>query len=197
MDAGDWDARYRDSPDPWGQDPAGTITQRLAGRTPGRAVDLACGDGRHARWLHRSGWSVTGVDYSAVAIEQARATDPDGGIDWQVGDVTAWTPDGPVDLVLMSFLHLPTDELAAQVARAAQWLAPDGTVLYLGHSLENYHRGVGGPPDPAILPTISDLASAAEGLRVHALEHVCRPAGGGVAVDILLEASRWELATHR
>ncbi|MFC4602632.1 class I SAM-dependent methyltransferase [Rhodococcus kronopolitis] len=197
MDAVDWDARYRDSPDPWGQDPAATITERLAGRIPGHAVDLACGDGRHARWLHRSGWTVTGVDYSAVAIEAARATDPDGGIDWQVGDVTRWAPAGPVDLVLMSFLHLPVAELVEQVARAARWLAPGGRLLYLGHSLENYHRGVGGPPDPAILPDIGDLARAADGLRVHALEHVCRQVGDAVAIDILLEASRWEPPRHR
>ncbi|MFC9787585.1 class I SAM-dependent methyltransferase [Rhodococcus sp. NPDC127528] len=197
MDASAWDDRYRDRPDPWGAEPAETIRERLADAMPGRAVDLACGDGRHARWLDRAGWTVTAVDYSAVAIEQARGRDPERRIDWQVGDVTEWSPDGPVDLVLLSFLHLPIEQLQAQIARAASWLAPGGRLLYLGHSLENYHRGVGGPPDPAILPTIADLARAADGLRVDALEHVCRTVDAGTAVDILLDARPWGLAPHR
>ncbi|MGW5076015.1 class I SAM-dependent methyltransferase [Rhodococcus sp. NPDC004095] len=197
MDAAAWDERYRDRPDPWGSEPAETIRQRLAGAAPGRAVDLACGDGRHARWLDRHGWTVTAVDHSAVAIEQARDKDTDGRIDWQVGDVTDWAPAGPVDLVLLSFLHLPIALLRELIAAAAGWLAPGGRLVYLGHSAENYHRGVGGPPDPAILPGIADLAAAAEGLRVHALEHVLRPQGDGTAVDILLDASPWELPPHR
>lgn len=35
---------------------------------PGRALDLACGTGRHALWLASEGWSVTAVDGSAAAI---------------------------------------------------------------------------------------------------------------------------------
>lgn len=197
MDASDWDTRYRDRPDPWGSEPAETIRQRLGDATPGTAVDLACGDGRHARWLARMGWTVTAVDHSEVAIEQAREKDADGLIDWRVADVTDWAPGRQVDLALLSFLHLPTDDLRALVARAAGWLAPGGRLLYLGHSIENYHRGVGGPPDPAILPGIADLASASAGLRIHALEHVLRPQGDGTAVDVLLDASPWQLLEHR
>ncbi|GAA4477999.1 hypothetical protein GCM10023094_21220 [Rhodococcus olei] len=197
MDAAAWDARYRDRPDPWGSEPADTVRQRLAGAAPGRAVDLACGDGRHARWLARAGWTVTAVDHSAVAIEQARDRDPEARIGWQVGDVVDWEPAGEVDLVLLAFLHLPTEHLQALLTRAAGWLAPGGRLLYLGHSIENYHRGVGGPPDPAILPGIADLAPAAAGLRVDALEHVRHPQGDGTAVDILLDASRWDLPEHR
>jgi SAM-dependent methyltransferase len=29
---------------------------------PGRALDLACGSGRHSRWLTSLGWEVTSVD---------------------------------------------------------------------------------------------------------------------------------------
>lgn len=197
MDASEWDARYRDRPDPWGDEPAETIRARLADVTPGRALDLACGDGRHARWLDRGGWVVTAVDHSQVAIDQARAKDPQRRIDWRVGDVTEWTPDAPVDLVLLSFVHLPLDGLRDLIARAASWLSPGGRLLYLGHSIENYHRGVGGPPEPSILPGIVDLAAAAAGLRVDALEHVQRAQGDGTAVDILLDVSVWDLPEHR
>ncbi len=71
MDAHDWDERYRAVTEPWGIDPAGTVATRIADLQPGTAIDLACGDGRHARWMAGQGWSVTAVDYSSVAIDLA------------------------------------------------------------------------------------------------------------------------------
>ncbi|WP_314676469.1 SAM-dependent methyltransferase [uncultured Rhodococcus sp.] len=145
MDARDWDERYRAVTEPWGVDPAGTVATRISDLRPGTAIDLACGDGRHARWMAGQGWSVTAVDH-----------------------------------------------LAATLNRVGQWVAPGGRVLYLGHSIENFHRGVGGPPEPTILPGISDLARAAEGSRVYALEHVVRSQDGKTAIDVLLEFGPWE-----
>ncbi len=75
MDARDWDERYRAVTEPWGVDPAGTVATRISDLRPGTAIDLACGDGRHARWMAGQGWSVTAVDYSSVAIDLARASD--------------------------------------------------------------------------------------------------------------------------
>jgi SAM-dependent methyltransferase len=40
---------------------------------PGRALDLACGPGRHALFLARRGWRVTAVDSSAVGLAAFRA----------------------------------------------------------------------------------------------------------------------------
>ena len=38
---------------------------------PGRALDLACGEGRNAVWLAQKGWRVTAVDFSPVALAKA------------------------------------------------------------------------------------------------------------------------------
>ncbi|MCE4264068.1 class I SAM-dependent methyltransferase, partial [Rhodococcus globerulus] len=119
MDASDWDERYRAVTQPWGIDPAGTVATRVADLDPGTAVDLACGDGRHARWLAEHGWSVTGVDYSSVAIDRARSADVDSAVKWEVGDATSWTTESDVDLVLVSFLHLPLAELVDTLRRVA------------------------------------------------------------------------------
>jgi SAM-dependent methyltransferase len=38
------------------------------GVPPGRALDLACGEGRHALWLRDRGWKVTAVDIAVGNI---------------------------------------------------------------------------------------------------------------------------------
>ena len=48
--------------------PAIEITESLHGLEPGRALDLACGSGRHAIWLRDLGWAVTAVDLAIDPI---------------------------------------------------------------------------------------------------------------------------------
>ena len=200
MDSADWNARYLAQPDAWGTTPAARVvaevtTARDSGLAIGTAVDLACGDGRHARWLAAHGWQVRAVDFSEVAIEQARSKDSDegrsGSVDWVVGDAITWTPPEPVDLVVVGFLHLELDVLADVLHRAGTWLRPGGHLVYLGHAAENLRRGVGGPQDPTVLPGIADLAPGARELEVISLRHDLRPAGKATAVDVLLHARAW------
>lgn len=51
--------------------PAPELTAALADLAPGRALDLACGSGRHARWLIDRGWNVTAVDREPAEIPGA------------------------------------------------------------------------------------------------------------------------------
>ncbi len=44
------------------------IFETLRDVPAGRALDLACGNGRHAAWLQERGWSVTAVDIVAADI---------------------------------------------------------------------------------------------------------------------------------
>jgi SAM-dependent methyltransferase len=39
---------------------------------PGRALDLACGSGRHSLWLAEHDWNVVAVDWNAEAIANLR-----------------------------------------------------------------------------------------------------------------------------
>ncbi|MGQ0844155.1 MAG: class I SAM-dependent methyltransferase [Sporichthyaceae bacterium] len=193
MDRAEWDARYEAEPLLWGLEPNRFVHDRLADVPVGTAVDLACGNGRNALWLAGCGWKVTGVDISGVAIAQAqqRSEQLEVAVEWVQADVAHWTPPGPVDLMLVAYLHLPVAQLIEVLAAAGRALTPNGRLLYVGHSRTNFTRGFGGPSDPDVLIEIAELASAAEGLRVRELAHLLRDTDAGPAVDIVLDASPW------
>jgi SAM-dependent methyltransferase len=101
MDPAAWDERYAATDLVWSAGPNQFVEQELAGLAPGRALDLACGEGRNARWLAEQGWHVTAMDFSPVAIETGRrlTAELDGRIEWVVGD--ALTAPLPADLGLV------------------------------------------------------------------------------------------------
>jgi ubiquinone/menaquinone biosynthesis C-methylase UbiE len=61
------------------------LLEHLQLRAEMRALDVPCGNGRHAIGLERHGISMTGVDISTGFLEEARKRAP--GIDWVQGDM--------------------------------------------------------------------------------------------------------------
>ena len=154
MDAHDWNARYEGSELVWSAGPNAFVVDRVGDRSPGRALDVACGEGRNALWLAEQGWDVVGVDYSDVAVDKARRIAEHRGVevDWRVGDVTdPAVVDGTFDLVLVAYLHLPPEQMAGVLAMLAGRVAPGGALLVIGHHADNLERGYGGPPDRTVL----------------------------------------------
>jgi SAM-dependent methyltransferase len=50
-------------------------------------LDLACGRGRHARFLSALGYNVTGLDISEQSIADAQLADPSNQVDFRVHDM--------------------------------------------------------------------------------------------------------------
>ena len=63
-----WDKRYEQG-EHVHDEPHALVVSHAAKMTPGRALDVASGPGRHAIWLAERGWAVTAVDNSRVAME--------------------------------------------------------------------------------------------------------------------------------
>ncbi|MBW9215403.1 methyltransferase domain-containing protein [Mumia sp. zg.B53] len=188
MDSHAWDSRYTEQPSPFGDAPNATIAQALGASTSGDALDLACGDGRHAAWLAGQGWQVDAVDFSPVAITaaQRRWGDVGGAVRWIVGDALAWEPGRRYDLVLIAYFQ--SQQLRTVLDQARTWLTPRGRLVYLGHARENLVYGVGGPRSAAVLPTVASLAGALDSLEVLDLRHVERVTPDGTAYDVLAVA---------
>lgn len=197
MDAGAWDERYSQKDLLWTAEPNGFLVSEVESLSPGRALDLACGEGRNSVWLAGRGWAVVGVDFSPIGLDKAAAFADHLGVEveWVLSDVTTYEPDREAfDLVVVLYLQLPVDELGFALGKASSALAPGGTLLAVTHHSENIAGGFAGPQDPTILQTQQQLAALLPGLEIEKAERVTRDAEkdgeSGVAIDALLRARK-------
>jgi len=193
----DWNRKHAEGGMLFGVEPNRFLVAEVEDLPPGRALDVACGAGRNAVWLASRGWTVTGVDFSDVALENARALAVSRRVDveWVRADVREWQPPaGAFDLVAVLYLQLPAAERDAILRGAAAGLAAGGTLLIVGHDLQNLNGGHGGPKDPAVLFTPDDVVAALDGLEIERAERVLRPVdtedGEAQAIDALVRARR-------
>jgi SAM-dependent methyltransferase len=196
--AGFWDERYGAAETVWGAAPNRWVEQEVADLKPGTALDLGCGEGRNAVWLAERGWRVIAVDFSAVGLakgaELERRQNGGTAITWVEADATTFTATDPVDLALLCYLQLAAPHRQAAVQAAARALAPDGTLLVIGHHSRNLTDGTGGPKDHAVLFTAADLEADLDGsgLVIERAAEVLRPVDGAErpAIDALVRAVR-------
>ena len=197
MDPTAWNERYAASELVWSAEPNRFLPPEVAALPPGRALDVACGEGRNAIWLAHQGWEVVAVDFAEAGIAKGRRLAADAGvaIDWVVADVTTYDPPAPpFDLVIVFYLQLVDAELAATLERVAAACAPGGTALVVGHHVDNIEHGYGGPTSRAVLHDPDRIATALAllGLTIERAGLVERPVdtvdGRRIALDSLVRA---------
>ncbi|MFC7386436.1 class I SAM-dependent methyltransferase [Sphaerisporangium rhizosphaerae] len=197
MKNAEWDRRYEASGLLWTAEPNRFVVEHLSGLRPGRGLDLGAGEGRNAVWLAERGWRMTGVDFSAAGLAKARrmAGEREVAVEWVMADLCEYRPEPMAyDLVLIAYLHLPPDDLAPVLSRAAGAVAPGGRLLIVGHDVTNLEEGVGGPRDAAVLYTPESVVASLAPLAVVRAGRVRRPVptddGVRDAIDTLVIAGR-------
>ncbi|MDP2004614.1 MAG: class I SAM-dependent methyltransferase [Rubrivivax sp.] len=151
-------------PSPWVQRFAHLV------RPGGSVLDVACGSGRHVRWLSEQGFAVTGVDRDASALAAV-----EGQAELLVADIEggAWPlPGRRFDgVVVTNYLWRP---LFPQLLGA---LAEGG--VYLHETFADGHQHIGRPSRPDFLLQRGELLQACAGLCIVAFEDGFedRPAG--------------------
>jgi len=110
-------------------------------------LDVACGGGRHARWLAAAGHVVDAVDRDAAAIA-ALADTP--GVRARCADLegAAWPYPGRVwgGIVVTNYLHRPLLPLLVAA------VAPGGVLIYETFAAGNERYGRPGNPDVLLRP---------------------------------------------
>ncbi|MEU7070016.1 class I SAM-dependent methyltransferase [Streptomyces narbonensis] len=133
----EWDNRYADRRQLWSGQPNGALVAEIAGLTPGRVLDVGCGEGADAVWLARGGWDVTALEVSGVALERAAGHARDAGVDvrWVHATLTeAGFAPASFDLVSAQYpALLRTPEASAERALIAA-VAPGGVLLLVHHA---------------------------------------------------------------
>lgn len=118
----------------------------------GTVVELGGGTGNNLSLYAAYGWSLTCVDYSAAALEDAR---------WNLGDAATLIQadlskglpeavEGPIDVLLIpNLLCYLTDAQATQVLTAARrLLAPGAEVFVRTRLVDDYRYGRGALEEP-------------------------------------------------
>ena len=197
MDAEAWNERYRDSELVWSAGPNQFVEAELSGLSPGRALDLAAGEGRNAIWLARRGWQVTAVDFSQAGLDKGRTLADDVTIEWVCADATTWRGDSSYDVCVVAYLQLAAEERRAAVRNGFASVRQGGVFLLVAHDTTNLTEGTGGPQSADVLMTAEDILDDLDGERfeVERAERVAREVGqpdGGTrtAYDALVRIVR-------
>ncbi len=131
---------YRSGSPPWdtGVTPP-EVVEVIAGPDalpPSRALDLGCGTGTNAIYLARHGWDVTGVDFSPLALQQARQKAKDIPqvrlVEGDVSQLSRLGIDGPFDFVLdIGCFHGLSDQQRQNYVREVARVTKPGATLMM------------------------------------------------------------------
>ena len=162
VDREKWDERYATGAYAARTHPTQLLADWIDELPRGRALDVACGAGRNSLYLAEHGYAVDAVDISSVALDRARATAAERGLDvnWIEMDLEAEEPPGDhYDLIVIVRYTHPT-----LVAKLIGKLADGGFLLCEEHLLTD--RDVVGPTSAAFRTRPNELLGLSTGLRV-------------------------------
>jgi SAM-dependent methyltransferase len=130
-------------------------------RPGGTVLDVACGSGRHLRWLQQRGFAVTGVDRDEAAVAALR---PWGEL------IVADLENGPWPLAGRRFdAVVVTNYLwRALLPVLRESLAPGGVLIYETFAVGNERFGK--PSNPAFLLAAGELLDLCRPLQIVAYE---------------------------
>jgi 2-polyprenyl-3-methyl-5-hydroxy-6-metoxy-1,4-benzoquinol methylase len=169
-----WDKKYSEGshgslqPDPF---LVTAYEEFLSAASPGLAMDVAGGVGRHAIWLAQRGWRVKLMDISEVGIKQAEENAKQTGtapsIATEVRDLNSEQDMGREQYDLVVVFFFLQRELFPALAAA---IKPGGHLIYKTYTTEQQRFAGGsfnsGPSHPMFLLEPNELIRAFSSLRL-------------------------------
>lgn len=182
---------YADGPR-WSGLPNEALVHEAGRLTPGRALDIGCGEGADAVWLAEQGWEVTAIDPVAAALERARTLADAHGVTHRITfrqqDLNGFLDSAPgtFDLVAGSYVPLPEDrDLATGICRL---VGPGGALVWIHHLFDIREERM--ILDPGYLEPFA-VAEFGGSMTYPAERNVTSGAGAHHHMDVVLRATRF------
>jgi tellurite methyltransferase len=178
-DQSNWDKKYTEGYG--GNEPSPFLVDLLTSGhweiSPGRALDVACGNGRNGLFLAEQGFNVTGIDISSAGLAEARrrAVARALAVTWEVADLEKVSlPEKHYDIIV-NFNYLQRS-LIPQIRSA---LRTGGVVIFDTYLIEQ--KEVGEPKNPEYLLAHNELLEFFRGFRVFCYREGRFPDGGKIS----------------
>lgn len=190
FEAPSWEERYAGDGTVWSGDPNPQLVAEASAMTPGRALDVGCGEGGDVIWLAQQGWRVTGADFSANGLARAARHAAEAGVadrtDWWRIDARTFTAAGrEFDLVTTHYLHPPDGGIVQVTRRLAEAVAPGGLLLVVGHAPSEAFAQLAATHHAAMFQAADLVPSLPEGFELLVAEQrPRRVVREGVQVDV-------------
>ncbi len=155
-----WNERYRVEEYVYGTAPNDFLRDEAHRIPPGRVLCLADGEGRNGVFLAERGHAVTSVDLSIEGLRKAERLARERGVALETVHADLATYDPPEDAfagVVSIFAHTPPPVRRRIHALLPRVLRVGGCLVLEAYRPEQVALGTGGPPDPALLPSLADL----------------------------------------
>ncbi len=195
MQREDWDRRYSSVENLWAVKPNRFLVAEAGDLPPGRALDLACGEGQNAIWLATLGWDVAGVDFSEAAIAKARARAERDGVNIELtcADLLEYeAAAGAFDLVSAPLPPRTGERAQASARESRRRTRSRGDPRSRRSRPHEHDRRRRRAERSALLYTPDQIASELAGLEIEKAERVRRDVNGEErdAIDVLVRARR-------
>ncbi|WP_296630660.1 bifunctional 2-polyprenyl-6-hydroxyphenol methylase/3-demethylubiquinol 3-O-methyltransferase UbiG [Rhodoluna sp.] len=133
-----------------------------AAKKPGKMIDLAGGEGRNSVWFAQQGWQAENIDFSKVALSKALKLAEERKVAdlyfAHVADATGFESVlTPVDIGVIGYLQIEQPGLNEAIDCLVDNIKRGGHLIGVWHARENLDGGFGGPQNPAVLPTASEM----------------------------------------
>jgi len=154
VDRRSWESRHAEQADDVARPPSQFLVEHLRRLPRGRALDVACGAGRHALYLARHGWRVEALDFSHAALARLRAAARRDGlpIETVAADLEQYPLPRDRYAVVVNVRYLQRSLLPALKAA----LQRGGVLLFETFILDQ--QQLGHPKNPAFLLEPGELA---------------------------------------
>jgi SAM-dependent methyltransferase len=159
-----WDAKYGGRAYAYGREPNPFLKKyaRFPGR--GRALDLACGEGRNAVFLAKRGWEVDAVDISPVGLKKAGWLAKEAAVKVNLirADLDSY-PIGKEKYDLFAVFYFWDRRL---IPRIKGGLKKGGWVIFETYTMETILFGLDGPKEAKYLLKANELLDRFRDFRV-------------------------------